>query len=95
LPEDQDRRVWDRAKRLRQGKNMSVVATAAADWNEDDETKNLIASIEQVIGIRYPSDAALIRDVQYITDRDQLRHILDLSTTAHFADIQSAVLPPK
>ena len=80
---------------------MPLVATAAANWNEDDETKRLIATLQQIIGERFgPQDADLIRDVQYITDRDRLHQLIELSlTVTHFADIQaaieSAVSPPK
>ena len=78
---------------------MSVVATAAADWNEDDPTKGLIASIEKVIEMRFgPLDAALIRDIQYITDPAQLRQIIRLACSAtHFTEIQAAIesaVPP-
>ena len=80
---------------------MSVVATAAADWNEDDgPTKGLIGSIESVLDLRYPAEApTLMRDVQYIIDLDRLRKILQLSKTSNLGDIraaiESAVPPPK
>lgn len=82
------------------GKNMSRVATAAADWNEDDETDRLVASIEAVLVVRYPaSAAALTRDIRFIIDLDRLRKILQLAKTSNLADIraaiESAVPPPK
>ena len=80
---------------------MSVVATAAADWNEDDETNRRIALFNKLVVRKFgPTEPALLRNVQYITDLDKLEQILELSlTAAHFADLQaaieSAVPPPK
>ena len=79
---------------------MPLIATAAADWNEDDPTKALIAWVKKIIMMRFgPSDAALIRDIQYITDLVHLEQILDLAKTSTLADIrtaiESAVPPPK
>ncbi len=79
---------------------MPLVATAAADWNEDDETDRLVALIEAVLGVRYPASvAALAREIRFITDRDRLRKILQLAKTANLTEIraaiESAVPPPK
>ena len=80
---------------------MPLVATAAADWNEDDPTKGRLASLERIIAARFgPQDAGLLRSMQYITDRERLDHLLELSlTVTHIADIQtaieSAIPPPK
>ena len=78
---------------------MSVVATAAGDWNEDGDPNPLAASIRKVVEMRFgPSSAT--RDVGYITDPQHLRALLELAVTAtSLADIesaiQSAVPPPK
>ena len=78
---------------------MSVVATSAANWNEDDEPDWLVAAIEKIVAMKFgPTEPALLREVRCITDPDRLRQIVDLACSAtHFADIQAAIesaVPP-
>jgi hypothetical protein len=46
---------------------MSVVAASAENWNEGDDPNPLVASIEEVVAMRFgPSSAT--RDVGYIIE---------------------------
>ena len=78
---------------------MSIVAIAAGDWNENNETNPLAASITKIVRMRF-GPSSVTRDVRNIIDPVRLEGILDLAlSTTNLADIefaiQSAVPPPK
>ena len=79
------------------GKNMSVVAASAENWDEGDEPNSLAASIRQVVEARF-GPSSDIRDVGYITDPHQLRALLEIAVAAtSLTDIESAIrsaVPP-
>ena len=69
---------------------MPLIALAQDDGS-DDKRNPLVASIDDVVTMRF-GPSTVTRDVQYIIDPDRLLEILEIAVTAaSLAEIKSAI----